>query len=92
MSANLIISSGDTYLTLLCFGSNLTDIVEQETVTEEALLTAPPFMLTYENNTITGILKAITYINPSLTLYYVSRYIRTHYCYCVHTLLVRWHI
>ena len=46
ISAKLIISSGDTYLTLLCFASNLTDIVEQETVTEEALLTAPPFTLT----------------------------------------------
>ena len=55
MSAKLIISSGDTYLTLLCFGSNLSDIVEQETVTEEALLIAPPFTLTYENNIITGI-------------------------------------
>ena len=44
-----------TLLTLLCFDSNLTDIVEQETVTEEALLTVPPFMLTYENNIITGI-------------------------------------
>ena len=55
MSAKLIISSGDTYLTLLCFGSNLTDIIQQETVTKEAFLTAPPFTLTYDNNIITGI-------------------------------------
>ena len=57
--------------------SNLTYIVHQETVTEEALLTAPPFTLTYDNNIITGI---------------QSRYICTHYCYSVCTLLVRWHV
>ncbi len=54
MSAKLLVSSGETYLTLLYFGTNLNDIVQQETVTKEALVNARPFTLTYEY-IITGV-------------------------------------
>ena len=55
MSAKLVLSSGTDYLTLLCFGSNLNDIVQVKPVTESNLLEAPPFTLTYDNNVITGV-------------------------------------
>ena len=55
LNAKLIIQSGTQYLTLNAFGSNVVDIAEQEDVTAEALLSAPPFDLTYDNNVITSI-------------------------------------
>ena len=35
------------------FGSNVSDITQMEEMTEESLLSAPPFTLTYENNVTT---------------------------------------
>lgn len=55
LSAKLISSSGVSYLTLNAFSSTVTDIAQQEEVTVEGLLSAPSFILTYENNVITSI-------------------------------------
>ena len=55
MSAKLVLSSGTDYLTLLCFGSNLSDIVQEKAITEANLIEAPPFTLTYDINVITRV-------------------------------------
>ena len=43
------------YLTLNVFDTNVTDIAQTDDVTEQSLLCAPPFSLTYENNIVTGV-------------------------------------
>ena len=55
LSVKLIISAGAAYLTLNVFGSNVADITEQKEVTNESLLSVPPFTLTYKLNVVTGV-------------------------------------
>ena len=55
LSARLMISSADTFITLNGFGNNIQDIVGSEEVTAKALMTACPFTLTYANNVISSI-------------------------------------
>ena len=47
LSARLMISSADTFITLNGFGNNMQEIVGSEEVTAKALMTARPFTLTY---------------------------------------------
>ena len=55
LNAKLLISSGDSYLALNVFGSNVCDIAQTQEVTAEVLLSASPFTLTYDNNVVTSI-------------------------------------
>ena len=55
LSARLLISAADTYITLNGFGNNIQEIVGAEEVTAKALMTARPFTLTHANNVITSI-------------------------------------
>ena len=52
LNATLVISSGDSYLTLNAFGSIVNDIAEKKDVTAEALLSSRSFTLTYDLNVI----------------------------------------
>ena len=56
LSAKLVIahSTVTEFLTLLAFGTNVSDIARNANVTAELLLEAPPFTLTY-NNVITSV-------------------------------------
>ena len=59
LSAKLVIahSTATEFLTLLVFGTNVSDIARNANVTAELLLEAPPFTLTYDNNVITSIVR-----------------------------------
>ena len=55
LSAKVVIAEGEKYHTLNVFGTNVSDIAQEDNVSVEALISAPPFTLTYENNVITSI-------------------------------------
>ena len=55
LSAKLMMTSADAFVTLNGFGNNIQDIVGQEEVTAKSLMTARPFTLTYANNVIMSI-------------------------------------
>ena len=57
LNVKVILSSGDSYVTLNVFGTDVGDIagLAMEDVTEESLLSAPAFNVTYENNVVTSI-------------------------------------
>ncbi len=55
LSTKIVVSSGQQYYTFNVFGTNVNDIADGEDVTEESLLSARPFMLTYDQNVITSI-------------------------------------
>ena len=59
MSAKLVIANNTAteFLTLLAFGTNVSDIAMNMNVTEEQLLEAPPFTFTYNNNVITSVVR-----------------------------------
>lgn len=59
MSAKLVIANNTAteFLTVLAFGTNVSDIAMNTNVTAEELLEAPPFTFTYNNNVITNVVR-----------------------------------
>ena len=55
LNVELVMNSGQEYHTLNVFGTNVTDICQTTDVNARALLRAPPFSFTYENNVITSV-------------------------------------
>ena len=53
----MITHSTTEFLTLLAFGTNMSDIPGNADVIAQLLLEAPPFTLTYDNNVITSVVK-----------------------------------